>query len=196
VDLEVALLEANFWLLQTNLVNARNALQSVLLQHPDDARIADRVLNTYLAIGDYTNALRLLKAQLSKAPDDVSFLNRQAAILIQSGNAAAAIPVLTHILTITNSVEARISRATAELISQNLTAAESDFLELEKSGLESGRVNYGLATIAEHRHDTNQTVRYLRSCLASTPPGTMLWRQAKARLQALEGASPSAPTGK
>ena len=196
VDLEVALLEANFWLLQTNLVNARNALQSVLLQHPDDARIANRVLNTYLAIGDYTNALRLLKAQLSKAPDDVSFLNRQAAILIQSGNAAAAIPVLTHILTITNSVEARISRATAELISQNLTAAESDFHELEKSGLESGRVNYGLATIAEHRHDTNQTVRYLRSCLASTPPGTMLWRQAKARLQALEGASPSAPAGK
>jgi tetratricopeptide (TPR) repeat protein len=196
VDLEVALLEANSWLLQTNLANARNALQSVLRQHPDDARIANRVLNTYLAIGDFTNALRLVKAEVSKAPDDVSSLTRQAAILIQSGNAAAAIPILTHILTITNSAEARISRATAELISQNLTAAESHFRELEKSGLELGRVNFGLATIAELRHDTNQTVRYLQSCLVSTPPGTMLWRQAKARLQAFEGASPSAPTGK
>ena len=193
VDLEVALLEANSWLLQTNIANARNALQSVLLQHPDDARIANRVLNTYLAIGDFTNALQLVKAQSSKAPDDVASLTRQAAILIQSGNAAAAIPVLTHVLTITNSAEVRISRATAELISQKLTAAENDFLELEKSGVEPSRVSYGLAMIAEHRHDTNQALHYLRVCLTNTPSGTIFWRQASARLQSLEHGSPALP---
>jgi hypothetical protein len=40
--------------------------------------------------------------------------------------------------------------------------------------------------IAEHRHDTNQAANYLRLCLTNTPPGTLLWREASARLQMLE----------
>ena len=36
--------------------------------------------------------------------------------------------------------------------------------------MEPGRVSYGLAVIAEHRHDTNQAAHYLRLCLTNTPP--------------------------
>ena len=186
VDLELALLEANSWLSQTNITNARSVFQSVLQQHPDDAQIVNRVVGAYLAFGDFTNALQLINAHLAKSPDDVPSLNLQAAILIQSGNAAAAIPVLDHMLTLTNLPAARLNRAVAQLFSQDFAAAETDYRELEKSGAETGPACYGLAAIAEHRHDTNQAANYLRLCLTNTPPGTPLWREASARLQMLE----------
>ncbi|HEX7571294.1 MAG TPA: tetratricopeptide repeat protein [Verrucomicrobiae bacterium] len=189
VDLELALLEANSWLAQTNLANARSALQSVLQQHPDDAQIVNRVIGAYLAFGDFTNALRLVDGQLAKSPDDVQILNNQAAILIQAGRPAEAVPVLDHALTLTNRPAFRLNRAIARLASEDYPSAETDYRELEKSGDEPGRVSFGLAAIAFHRQDTNQTIQYLRLCLTNTPAGTMLWRQASARLHALEPGS-------
>jgi tetratricopeptide (TPR) repeat protein len=191
VDFELAVLEANFWLAQTNIANARNALQSVLQQHPDDPQIRNRVMSAYLAFGDFTNALQIVNAQLDQSPDDVPGLNRQAAILIQSGNPAAAIPVLNRVLTLTNQPMARLNRAIAQLACQDFAAAETDFRDLDKSGWEPGRVNYGLAAIAEQRHDTNQIVHCLRLCLSNTPAGTLFWHEASIRLQRL-GADPSA----
>jgi tetratricopeptide (TPR) repeat protein len=187
--LELDLLEASSWLSQTNFANARNVFQSVLRQHPDDAQILDRVVGAYLAFGDFTNALQLISAHLSKSPDDVLGLNLQAVILIQSGNAAAAIPVLDHILALTNLPAARLNRASARLASQDFAAAESDYLELEKAGAETGPVYYGLAAIAEHRHATNQAANYLRLCLSNAPSGSPLWRAANGRLRTLEPGS-------
>jgi tetratricopeptide (TPR) repeat protein len=189
VDLELALLEANTWLAQTNVANARSALQSVLQQHPDDVQIANRVISAYLAFGDFTNALQLVDGQLAKSPDDVQILNNQAAILIQAGQPAAAIPVLDHALALTNLPAFRLNRAIARLASEDFTAAEADYRELEKSGEEPGRVSFGLAAIAYHRHDTNLTIQYLQLCLTNTPAGTMLWHQASARLQSLQPGS-------
>ncbi len=189
VDLELALLEANSWLAQTNTANARSALQSVLQQHPDDAQIENRVIGAYLAFGDFTNALRLVDRQLAKSPDNVQILNNQATILMQAGRPAEAIPILNHALTLTNLPAIQLSRAFARLASEDYAAAETDYRELEKAGAEPGAVNFGLAGIAYHRHDTNQTVQYLRLCLTNTPAGTMLWRQASARLRMLEPGS-------
>jgi len=171
---------------QTNAANARNALQSVWLRHPDDAQIAHHVLKAYLAFGDFTNALQLLNTRLSKSPDDVTDLNNQAAILFASGHPADAIPVLDHVLALTNLPTARFNRASARLASHDYAAAEADYHELEKSGMELGRANYGLAVIAESRHDTNQAIHYLRLCLTNTPIGTPFWRQVSVQLQALD----------
>jgi Tfp pilus assembly protein PilF len=193
VDLELALLEANSWLAQTNTANARSALQSVLRQHPDDAQIVNRVIDAYLAFGDFTNALRLVDGQLARSPDDVQILNNQAAILIQSGRPAEAVPVLDHALTLTNLPVFRLNRAIARFASEDYPAAETDYRELEKAGVEPGAVNFGLAGIAYHRHDTNQAIQYLRLCLTNTPAGTILWRQASARLRALEPGSGATP---
>jgi len=185
VALEISRLEADYWLAQTNHASASSELEAMLQKRPDETRVASRVINAYLAFGDYTNALRLVTAQLSKTPNDVHTLNSQAAILIQSGKAAAALPVLDHILTLTNLTAARLNRASAQILCQNFAAAETDYRELEKTGAEPGRVSYGLAKIAEHRHDTNQAVIYFQSCLTNSAPGTFLWRQATASLQAL-----------
>ena len=157
-------------------------MQSVLRQHPDDAQIVNRVVGAYLTFGYYTNALQLVNARLSRSPDDVPSLELQAAILIQSGRAAFAIPVLDHVLSLTNLPAARANRATAKLACQDFTGAEKDYRELEESGAEAGLACYGLAAIAEHRHDTNQAADYLRLCLTNTPPETPLWREASGRL--------------
>lgn len=193
VALEMSRLEADYWLSQTNHASASSELEAMLQKRPDETQVANRVINAYLAFGDYTNALRLINAQLSKTPDDVHTLNSQAAILIQSGQAAAAIPVLDHILTLTNLTAARLNRASAQILCRNLAAAETDYRELEKSGVEPGRVNYGLAKIAEQRHATNQAVIYFQACLTNSAPGTFLWRQAAASLQALEPNRPASP---
>jgi hypothetical protein len=92
---------------------------------------------------------------------------------------------LDHVLTLTNLPLARLNRATARLASQDFDAAEKDYRELEKSGVEPGLVSYGLAVVAMHRHDTNQAASYLRLCLTNTPPGTALWREASTRLRML-----------
>ena len=185
MNVELNLLEANSWLSQTNVANARGVFQSVLQQHPDDAQIVNRVVGAYLAFGDFTNALQLINAHLARSPDDVPSLNLQAAILVQSGSPAAAIPILDRVLTLTNLPAARLNRAIARLACQDFAAAETDYRELQKSGVETGLVCYGLAAIADHRHDTNQEVNYLRLCLTNTRPGTPLWREAGARLRLL-----------
>jgi len=190
-DVELALLESKFWLSQTNPANAQNTLQSALQQHPGDARVANQVMNAYCDLGDFTNALQVVKTQLTRSPDDVPSLNNQAVILIQSGQTAAALPVLDRILTLTNLPSVRLNRAIAQIGVENFDAAETDFRELEKNGTEAGPVSYGLAMIAEHRHDTNQVIHYLRLCLANTPAEKPLWRQARIRLQALEPAAPA-----
>jgi tetratricopeptide (TPR) repeat protein len=185
-DFDLALLEADFWLAQTNIPNARSALQSVLLRYPDDEQIAHRVLKAYLAYGDYTNALKLLNTHLSQSPDDVTDLNNKAAVLFASGNPTDAIPVLDHVLALTNLPTARFNRACARLASHDYAAAEADYHELEKSGVEPDGVSYGLAMIAKHRHDTNQATYYLRLCLTNAPTGTRLWHQASNDLRAFD----------
>jgi len=185
-DFDLALLEANFWMTQTNTANASSAFQSLLSRHPDDAEISQRVIQAYVAFGDYTNALQILNTRLAKSPDNVTDLNNKAAILFDSGNPTGAIPILDRVLALTNLPTARLNRASARLASHDDEAAEADFQELEKSGLEPGRANYGLAMIARHRHDTNLTIHYLRLCLTNTPNETLFWRQASVQLQTLD----------
>ena len=184
VDVELAMLEVNYWLAQTNTANARSTLQSVLQQHPDDARIVNQIMSAYCAMRDFTNALKLANAQLARSPDDVPSLNNQVSILIQSGNAAAAIPVLDRVLLLTTNLPtARINRAMARLACKSFAAAEADYRELEKIGFEPVRVGLGLAAIAEQRHDTNAAVHYLQICLTNISPETPLGREIAGRLQ-------------
>jgi tetratricopeptide (TPR) repeat protein len=161
-------------------------LQSALQQHPGDMQIENRVISAYLSFGEFSNALQIVSTRLARMPADVGCLRLEAEILIQSGNSSAAIPVLTHILTLTNLPEARLNRASACLAGQDYAAAESDYRELEKSGKELGLVNYGLAMIAEHRQDTNQAAYYLRICLTNASPETILWKKANGRLEAIQ----------
>jgi tetratricopeptide (TPR) repeat protein len=186
LDLDLALLESNSWLLQTNLANARGALQALSKQHPDDPQIAGRVVAAYLALSDVTNALQVVEARLAKAPDDVPSLKAKAMILLQSGQAAAALPLLEHVLAITNQPGTQIEHAFARIANHDFVSAESEFKVLEKNGVAPGMVDYGLALVAEHVADTNLARNYFQLCLSNTPAGAPLQQQAIARLLMLK----------
>jgi tetratricopeptide (TPR) repeat protein len=186
MDVDLAILEANSWLSQTNPARARSVLESVLKQHPNDKRTLNVVLQAYLGLGDLTNAQQLVSRQLAREPDNVEALVNQAAIMLQSGDATNAIPILNYALAITNLPFARLDRAAAYLLTQNLPAAEADFLELENSPAQAFPVHYGLAEIAERRHDTNLAIHHLEFCLSNAPAGTVKWREVRERLDALK----------
>ncbi len=191
LDLNVAMVDAYAWLQQTNLANAREVLQALVERHPKDPQINNRVLAAYIAFGDTSNALQVADAQLSQDPNDADTLNNKAMILLQSGHAAEAMPLLDHALTLTNLPTARVNRAYASLANTNFALAQSDLRQLEKEGDTSPMVSFGLATVAQHNRDTNQAVLYLRRCLTNTLAGSALWRQADAALRKLQ--TPPAP---
>jgi tetratricopeptide (TPR) repeat protein len=186
VDVDLAVLEANSWLSQTNLAKASSVLQSVLKRHLDDNRTLNLVLQTYLAFGDYTNALQLVSGQLAMEPNNVAALVNQAGVLIRMGNSSNAITLLNHALAITNDPLARFNRAYAYLQTGNLPAAEADYLELDNSRADAFSAHFGLAEIAGRRHDTNLAIHHLELCLSNAPAGTDKWQEARKRLDALE----------
>ena len=193
LDQELSLLEANTWLSQTNVANARSVLQSILKKYPDDAHIAEVVLHTYVSFGDYTNALELVQHQLTIAPDNLTSLFNQASIYMNLGQCSNALSVLDRALTLSNLPPIRLARALARTEAGQYDAAEADYQELGKTATTNLPIYSGLAEIASRRHDTNRAIEYLERCLAEMPAGNPQRELVIARLNALNkspGASP------
>ena len=189
-DLHLSMLEANSWFAQTNFNRGRSVLQTVLDRHPGDPRIPKLVLQTYLAFGDYTNALRLLDTQRAADTNNVTLMNNEAAILIQMGWPAQAIPLLDRVLSLTNFPLARLDRASAYLQTKDLARAEDDYVHLQGSSVNPAWISLGRARIAEQRGQTNRAVQFYREFLAVTPEDNQMARQIHAHLESY------APAGK
>ena len=182
MDLQLALLETSAWLAQTNFIRAGNVLQTAVQRHPDDDQIVNIIANTYASFGDVTNAEVLVTRLLTRNPDNISALITRSGILLQTARTPLALPVLNHILSLTNLPEAKLDRAIAYIQVSNYPAATADCLELDNSLPKCYLAEYRLAQIAVLQHDTNQAVHYLQLCLTNAPPGTPLWREVQARL--------------
>ncbi len=185
LEVELAVLEAKSWMSQTNTALAEKVLSAVLSNHPDDVPVAETVFRSYLAFGDSAGALRMIEAQLAKNPGSVPALNNQAALLIQSGRAAAAIPVLNRALALTNVPSILLNRAIAQMQLRNIDAAEKDYRQLTNAPVDQFSVHYGLSQIAEQRQETNAVIRHLEFCLTNAPTGGAKWQEVSARLNAL-----------
>ncbi len=189
LDVDLSLLETGLELGKTNLSGARNLLEALWKEYSGDTRVENRIAGAYLSFGDFDNALRVIGAQLTRTPQDVEKLNVQATVLIQARRAAEALKVLNHALTLTNQPALQFSHARAQFALKDFTAAEKEYHALEKTGLRPAEVSYGLALIAEERHDPEQARRYLLSCLSQCPPDSALGRQVSARLKVLTHAN-------
>jgi predicted Zn-dependent protease len=184
LNLELSILEARAWYSLTNPVQGRAVLESVLQQHPGDDHAMNQVTKAYILSGDYAYAQKVNVARLALRPNDVMLLNNQATLLLNLGDTTNAIIQLNRVLAVTNLPVARFNRALAAMNIGDLAAAETDYLELENAQVEPLRVQMGLAEIAALRHDTNQAIRRLTFCVSNAPPGSGVWRAAKAKLAA------------
>lgn len=133
LDVQLALVEAGVWLAQTNLPRAVSVLQDVVQQHPDDNAAWSRISLAYFTFGDFTNAAQLASRLLAREPDNVAALLIQSGVFLQSRRAELAIPLLNHVLSLTNNLQAKLDRAMAYAATSNYPAARSDYLELESS---------------------------------------------------------------
>ena len=68
----------------------------------------------------------------------------------------------------------------------DLPAAEAAYRGLQKTTADQFSVTYGLAQIAEARHDTNAAMNYYSASLTNAVAGSAKWLDAKARLTALQ----------
>jgi tetratricopeptide (TPR) repeat protein len=187
--LELDVLEAKAWMAQTNPVAAQRLLRGILERHPDDRAAQNLVLGAYLDSGDVTNALQLSTRQLAAAPDDLDLLNQQAGIFMKMNQASNAIAILDRALALTNVAALRMNRALAHFQNDDLAAAEADYRQLEAEPPDVFQIHFGLAAIAQRRHDTNLAVHELAICLTNAPPGSPRWAEARAQLAALKPAA-------
>jgi predicted Zn-dependent protease len=173
VDVELSVLEARVNLSGTNLAASRQVLQALLGRYPGDTKVEGRVFQSYVSFGDLTNAESLVSGMLSQQPDDLGIQMVQSGILIRTGRAAAAIPMLDRILENTNSLPARMNRAIAYLQVSNTAAAKMDLAELQTAGASPFLVNIALAELALREGDTNQAIRNYTTALTNAPAGSV-----------------------
>jgi len=189
LDAEVSILEAGVWRSQTNLPNFRRTLASVISRHPQNTRLMNQVIQSYLAAEDFSNALQVISQVLALAPNDLDAQLAKSSIFLKTQRAADAVSVLSQVLSVTNSPEAKFNRALAYLQTSNYPAAKNDYLDLLQVAANSMVINFGLGEIAAREHDTNQAIYYYSICLSNAPAGSAQWNTVRDRLNSISPAS-------
>ena len=119
--------------------------------------------------------MQAISRQLVRNPGDLKARVNQAGVFILMGQLTNGLNSLNEILATTNLPLARLDRANVWLKLGNLKAAENDYQAVESSGEELFQANYGLARVAQARHDTNRIMFYLERCLSCAPdPATAM----------------------
>jgi predicted Zn-dependent protease len=183
--LRLSLLEADYYRSQNDLASARQILSNLIQTHSDNFAALESVVKEYIVMQDFTNAEAALDSYLAKTPDNPFLLQAKSELLIQSGQAGDAIPVLNHLLDVTNYPPAKFNRAIAFLRVTNYPAAQADFLDLTNLSVDVPTVEYGLAESALGFGETNLAVQYLNKCLAKTPKNSPIWMKVSFRLREL-----------
>jgi tetratricopeptide (TPR) repeat protein len=191
-DLQLALVEAGVWMSESNQARAIATLQNAVQRHPNDPATLNQICEAYYSFGDFNNARQLAARILEQQPDNISALLMQSSVFLQTRRADLAIPVLNHVMALTNSASVKLIRAIAYVETQNYTAAGADYHDLEQMPPSAFQADYGLAQIAELQHDTNTAIHYLKLCLTNTPPDTAQSRKVRQRLDALQSPPPGA----
>jgi tetratricopeptide (TPR) repeat protein len=184
-QLKLALLEADFHRSQNNLATARQILNGLIEIHTDDIAALESVVRAYIVMQDFSNAAAAFDNYLAKSPNHPFLLQAKSELLIQSGQPAAAIPLLNRILEFTNYPPAKFNRAIAYLRVTNYAAAQADFLDLTNAAVDLPTIEYGLAESALGFGETNLAVHYLNRCLVKTPKFSPVWNKVAAKLKEL-----------
>ena len=187
--LKLSSLEANYFQSQTNLAATRQILSDLIPSHLDDINGLENIVQAYISMQDFAEAEAAFDHHLANLPNNPFLLQAKSEILIQSGQAGAAIPVLDQLLELTNYPPAKFNRAIAFLRTSNYAAAQADFLDLTNTPAISSSVEYGLAESALGFGETNRATQYLKKCMADSPRNSIVWLKASTKLKELQPAN-------
>lgn len=154
---------------------------------PTNPEIHDLLSYLYLVQGRGDDALEAtVQWEKVAAPGDQSPLVRRSIILLQGRRYPAAAETLTRILEVSpENALARVNRAIARLMQNQLAEAKADYTRLIKDGADSFQVRFGLAEVARLEKEPSEELKHLERYLQMAPSSTAEYTNAVQRAASL-----------
>lgn len=154
--------------------------------NPSVQDVHDYLSYLYLLLGKTDEAIAATVEWEKVASGSAAPLTRKALIFLQLGKYDLAAETLTRILDTTpeNSL-ARMNRAIARLMLNQLAESKSDYSKLLKDGTDSFQVRYGLAEIAKRENQPTEELKNLEKYLELAPRTTAEYTNATERVTSL-----------
>lgn len=154
--------------------------------NPSVQDVHDYLSYLYLLLGKTDEAIAATVEWEKVAGGSAAPLTRRALIFLQLGKYDLAAETLTRILETTpeNSL-ARMNRAIARLMLNQLAESKSDYTKLLKDGTDSFQVRYGLAEIAKRENQPTEELKNLEKYLELAPRTTAEYTNATERVASL-----------
>jgi len=171
---------------ESNPADGIRLVDDEIAQHPSDEGVLNTAAQIFIVRGLFTNALSIINDQLNSSPTNPTWLYNKGYVAIQMKNYPVAIAALDQVLKIeTNNGNALFNRAIANLNSDNLDAAQADYLRLQQALGNKLPIVYGLGEIAWRKQDTNDAVRYYQIYLTQANTNTAEAKTVAERLKSL-----------
>jgi tetratricopeptide (TPR) repeat protein len=186
-QLEIQRLEALGYFAASNYTAAEAVLQTAIRQRPRDPLPLAVAANVFLIRRMPTNALAMLDQQLALNPNDLSALLNKSAVLMQMERYQQAVQPLSLLLEKQpDNQAARMNRAIAYLLLNQLDLAKKDYNSLLQANREQFTIYYGLGEIAYRQKDKRAALKYYESYLKYAPKGIQERKDIEARVKQLK----------
>jgi tetratricopeptide (TPR) repeat protein len=183
--IQLELFAASAWFQKDDNARGIQLVEAGISRQPTNDSLQMIAAQIYVRRGLLTNALIIIDRRLQSAPDDPAWLFGKGLASVQTKAYDDAIAAFTHLLSIqTNNYDARFNRAIANLQSDRLDAARSDYEQLQQTFTNSPPIAYGLGEIAFRKHETNEAIRnyeiYLLTANTNSAEATNIIERLKA----------------
>lgn len=172
----------------TNVAAAEQVLQAALKAAPNQPLPLAVATHVYLNRGLITNALLMIERHLRLEPDHPGVLLNQGVVLMQMQRYVEAVAPLTKVLEKDPKLySARLNRAIAQLLADQLDAARRDYEVLRQSHPNYFAVYYGLGEIAWRQGQKKAAIEHYENYLKHAPKGIQERQMIEERLKQLKG---------
>ena len=169
------------------LQEAEAFLQEARRLNPGKAELYDYLSYLYLLLGKTNESLAMTEAWEKVAKSDPAPASRRALILMQLGRYGPASEALTKVLDQEpDDAVARVNRAIARLMLNQLPESRADYERLIKDGRETFQVRFGLAEIARQQKQLSEEQKHLERYLELAPKDSAESTNVISRLAALK----------
>jgi tetratricopeptide (TPR) repeat protein len=165
--------EGRVFIARNDLVSAEAPLLEARRLSPGNPELCDYLSYLYLLLGRTEESIAMTEAWEKIAKSDPAPVSRRALILMQLGRYGPAAEALTRVLDQEpGSSVARVNRAIARLMLNQLPESRADYERLLKDGRDTFQVRFGLAEIARQSKQPAEELKHLERYLELAPKNT------------------------